>query len=116
MPSAHSVQASPAGHQRGHVGRPPRMIPMVGIGPPIALPFQDPGSGASITGLRHAPVTNGVTHPMPGCRGRAKDILKAYRTITIQAPRELTVFLVLSRAPAAPAPQLAAERGASPAR
>ena len=32
---------------------------------------------------------------------RAKEILQAYRTITTQAPRELTVFLVLS-APAAP--------------
>jgi FAD/FMN-containing dehydrogenase len=33
---------------------------------------------------------------------RAKDILKAYQAITTQAPRELTVFLILSRAPAAP--------------
>jgi FAD/FMN-containing dehydrogenase len=33
---------------------------------------------------------------------RAEEILQAYRTITTQAPRELTVFLVLSRAPAAP--------------
>jgi FAD/FMN-containing dehydrogenase len=33
---------------------------------------------------------------------RAKEILHAYRTITTQAPRELTVFLILLRAPAAP--------------
>jgi FAD/FMN-containing dehydrogenase len=33
---------------------------------------------------------------------RAKKILQGYRSITTQAPRELTVFLVLSRAPAAP--------------
>jgi FAD/FMN-containing dehydrogenase len=33
---------------------------------------------------------------------RADEILQAYRTITTQALRELTVFLVLSRAPAAP--------------
>jgi FAD/FMN-containing dehydrogenase len=33
---------------------------------------------------------------------RAEEILHAYRTITTQAPRELTVFLILSRAPAAP--------------
>jgi FAD/FMN-containing dehydrogenase len=33
---------------------------------------------------------------------RAQEVLQAYRTITTQAPRELTVFLVLSRAPGAP--------------
>jgi FAD/FMN-containing dehydrogenase len=33
---------------------------------------------------------------------RAKEILGAYRTITTQAPRELTVFLILLRAPVAP--------------
>jgi FAD/FMN-containing dehydrogenase len=33
---------------------------------------------------------------------RADEILHAYRTITTQAPRELTVFLILLRAPAAP--------------
>jgi FAD/FMN-containing dehydrogenase len=33
---------------------------------------------------------------------RAEEVMAAYRTITTQAPRELTVFLVLSRAPAAP--------------
>jgi FAD/FMN-containing dehydrogenase len=33
---------------------------------------------------------------------QAKEILHAYRTTTTQAPRELTVFLILLRAPAAP--------------